>query len=251
MTSDTGERRTMTVRVLLVDDQEIIRMALRMLIDRNPDMKVVAEAINGGDAVAKAFAHKPDVVVMDVRMPGMTGVEATGRILREWPHTESKPRILVLTTFDLDEYVYSALRNGASGFLLKNTLPEQFIEAIRVVAAGDAILAPAVTQRLIQTVAGLPPTLLGLWAENASSPVPGPPDALGSLTERELDVLILVGNGLSNAEIATRLDLSESNVKSRVNRILGRLGVTNRVLAAIMVHNAGLLSAPRHGEASG
>jgi DNA-binding NarL/FixJ family response regulator len=151
----------------------------------------------------------------------------------------------VLTTFDLDEYVYSALRNGAAGFLLKNTMPEQFTDAIRVVAGGEAILSPSITQRLIQTFAGLPPTLLGTWAENASAPPSRAAEALGSLTERELDVLILVGNGLSNAEIATQLDLSESNVKSRVNRILGRLGVTNRVQAAIMVHNAGLLNTPR------
>jgi DNA-binding NarL/FixJ family response regulator len=235
----------MTVRVLLADDQEIIRMALRLLIDRNPNTQVVAEAANGRDAVAEAFECKPDVVVMDVRMPVMTGVEATGRILREWPHEEPKPRVLVLTTFDLDEYVYMALRNGASGFLLKNIMPEQLTQAIQVVAAGEAILAPAVTQRLIQTFTGLPPTLLGTWAENASAPATQGAKALGSLTERELDVLILVGNGLSNAEIAVQLGLTESNVKSRVNRILGRLGVTNRVQAAILVHNAGLLTAPR------
>jgi DNA-binding NarL/FixJ family response regulator len=239
----------MTIRVLHVDDQEIIRMALRQLIDRNPDMRVAAEAVNGRDAVDKAFEHKPDVVVMDVRMPLMTGVEATGRILREWPHEDPKPRILVLTTFDIDEYVYSALRNGASGFLLKNTMPEQLTEAIRVVAAGEAILAPAITQRLIQTFAGLPSSLLGTWAANASVPASHDAEALRSLTERELDVLILLGNGRSNAEIATQLGLTESNVKSRVNRILGRLAVTNRVQAAIMVHNAGLLSAPHRRDA--
>jgi DNA-binding NarL/FixJ family response regulator len=238
----------MTVRVLLADDQEIIRMALRMLIDRRPDMKVVAEAVNGCEAVEKAFSHKPDVVVMDVRMPGMTGVEATGRILREWPNEEAKPRILVLTTFDHDEYVYSALRHGAAGFLLKNTMPEQFTDAIRVVAGGEGVLSPAITQRLIQTFAGLPPTLLGTWAEKSAAPPSRAAEALGTLTERELDVVILVGSGLSNAEIATRLRLSESNVKSRVNRILGRLGVTNRVQAAIMVHDAGLLGPAPGGD---
>lgn len=218
----------MTIRVLTADDQEIIRLPLRMLIDREPDMRVVAEAADGRAAVDLAFEHRPDVVVMDVRMPGLTGVEATELIRRDWPHAQPPPRILVLTTFDLDEYVHAALRSGAEGFLLKNTMPARFIDAIRTVHAGEAVLGPTVTRRLVETFTRTP-----LRTANAG---------LDALTARERDVLVLVAEGLSNAAIAGRLGVTESTVKSRVNRVMGRLGVANRVQAAIMARSAGRTS---------
>jgi DNA-binding NarL/FixJ family response regulator len=217
----------MTTRILIADDQELVRTALRTLVERGHDLQVAGEAADGEQAVAAAFAGKPDVVLMDVRMPGLTGVEATERILRDWPHPEPRPRILVLTTFDLDEYVHAALRAGASGFILKNSSIEEMTAAIRVVAAGGAMLAPTVTQRLIQTFASLPPPLVGASV-----------DLAGTLTPRELEVLSLVGKGHSNAEIAARLGLSQANVKSRVNRILSKLGLENRVQAALLVHSS-------------
>jgi DNA-binding NarL/FixJ family response regulator len=216
----------MTVRVLVVDDQEIVRTALRLVIDRREGLSVVGEAGDGEEAVALAAALCPDVVLMDVRMPGTTGVEATRRIVREWPGPGPVPRVLVLTTFDLDEYVHAALRAGAVGFLLKTSRPEQLAAALRAAAEGEPVLSPTVTRRLIDTVTALP--------------TPAPAPAGVPLTEREVQVLVLVARGLSNARIAADLGLSEATVKSRVNRILTRLGLENRVQAALYAHQAGL-----------
>ncbi|MFI2200150.1 response regulator [Streptomyces sp. NPDC020192] len=224
----------MTVRVLVVDDQEIVRTALRLVIDRREGLSVVGEAADGEQAVAQAVALCPDVVLMDVRMPGTTGVEATRRIVRDWPGPGPAPRVLVLTTFDLDEYVHAALRAGAVGFLLKNSRPEQLAEALRMAADGETVLAPTVTRRLVDTVTALPAALL----PTAPTPAPAPLD--GTLTEREIQVLVLVARGLSNARIAADLGLSEATVKSRVNRILTRLGLENRVQAALYAHRTGL-----------
>ncbi|MEV0201510.1 response regulator transcription factor [Nonomuraea sp. NPDC050691] len=218
------------IRVLIADDQEMVRSALRMVVDRHDDLRVVAVAADGEQAVAAAFAHRPDVIVMDVRMPRATGVEATERVLRQWPHPEPRPRVIVLTTFDLDEYVHSALRAGASGFLLKNTSPDHLADAIRTVVRGEAMLAPSVTQRLIRNFVATPP--------------PGAGNPLELLTRREMDVLLLVAQGMSNAEIGAELGLSAPTVKSRLNRIFARLGVANRVQAALLAHNAGLLDRP-------
>ncbi|WP_157244867.1 response regulator [Nonomuraea typhae] len=224
------------IRVLIADDQALVRAALTAMLVRRADFDVVGEAEDGARAVALAFELKPDVVVMDVRMPGLTGVEATARILAEWPHpAHPRPNVLVLTTFDLDEYVHAALRAGAGGFMLKNSSPEQLAEAIRVVAAGESMLAPSVTRRLIGAFAAVPPALLDR---------PGRPPALAALTQRELDVLVLVAKGLSNAQIAGELELSEAGVKSRVNRILTRLGLENRVQAAVLAYDSGLLPLP-------
>lgn len=210
------------IKVLVVDDQEMVRTALCAVIDRRPDLQVVGSATDGGSAVSAATELHPDVVLMDVRMPGMDGVTATVRILRAWPHPSAPPAVLMLTTFDLDVYVHGALRAGARGFLLKNSSPDQLTEAIRAAATPDgAALSPAVTQRLIRTFAALPPSLV--------DDAPTEPSALAQLTTREREVLGLLAEGLSNAEIADGLGLSESNVKSRVNRILSRLGVRNRV----------------------
>ncbi|MFI6388518.1 response regulator [Nonomuraea sp. NPDC050540] len=224
------------IRVLIADDQALVRAALKAMLVRRADLDVVGEAADGGQAVAMAADLCPDVIVMDVRMPGLTGVEATARILSGWPHRDRpRPRVLVLTTFDLDEYVHAALRAGAGGFMLKNSSPEQLAEAIRVVAAGDSMLAPSVTRRLIGAFAAVPSALLD---------PPERPRAPGPLTRRELDVLVLVAKGLSNAQIAAELGLSEAGVKSRVNRILTRLGLENRVQAAIFAYDSGLLRLP-------
>ncbi len=246
----------MTVRVLLADDQEMVRTALRLVIDRRADLSVVGESSDGKQAVSHAIELQPDVVLMDVRMPGMTGVEATRRITTSWPGPGPAPRVLVLTTFDLDEYVHAALRAGAAGFLLKNSPPDQLTHAIRTAAAGEPVLAPSVTRRLIDTVTALPAALL----PNAPVPPdPAPregrqedgldrldtPGMLSALTERELHVLVLVARGMSNARIAAALGLSEGNVKSRVNRILTRLGLENRVQAALLAHQAGLTGSTR------
>jgi DNA-binding NarL/FixJ family response regulator len=225
------------IRVVVADDQELVRSGLRLMIDRRPGMRVVAEAADGSAAVTAAERHHPDVVLMDVRMPGVDGVEATRRIHRDWTSQRPRPRVIVLTTFDLDEYVYAALRAGASGFLLKNCTPAQLIEAIRVVAAGEAMLAPSVTQRLVHAFVHNTPAPT---AAGSASRRPG----LDTLTARERDVLLLVATGLSNAQIAERLGVSEANVKSRVNRILTRLGLDNRVQAAILAYSHGLLPLP-------
>ncbi|MFI0446915.1 response regulator [Actinomadura sp. 6N118] len=233
------------ISVLIADDHELVRAALRTMLGRRADIQVVGEVSDGQQAVAAASALRPDVILMDVRMPGMTGVEATRRILGDWPHPGPRPRVLVLTTFDLDEYVHAALRAGASGFILKNNSPDQLIEAIRVIATGEAMLAPAVTRRLINAFATLPPTLVSGQARAASESDrdpdrPGAADPLGVLTERERSVALLVAVGLSNAQIARRLNLSEASVKSSVNRLLNRLNLENRVQVAILVHSTGL-----------
>ncbi|MFF5435509.1 response regulator [Streptomyces griseofuscus] len=226
----------MTVRVLVVDDQEMVRTALRLVIDRREGLMVVGEAGDGEQAVARATELRPDVVLMDIRMPGMTGVEATRRITGCWPGPGPAPRVLVLTTFDLDEYVHAALRAGAAGFLLKNSPPDRLVEAVRAVAAGEAVLAPDITRRLIDTVTALP---AGLLPGPPPAPRPDRTELSRLLTARELEVLVLVGRGLSNARIAAALSLSEATVKSRVNRILTRLGLENRVQAALLVHGDG------------
>ncbi|TYC14714.1 response regulator transcription factor [Actinomadura syzygii] len=227
----------MTVRVLVVDDQDMVRAALRAVIDRRDGLHVVGDAADGERGIAEARRLRPDVVVMDVRMPGMTGVEATRQILADWQHPEPPPRVLILTTFDLDEYVHAALRAGAAGFLLKNSPPDQLAHAIRVIADGESMLAPSVTRRLIDTFSALPPGI----ADGRSRLTPNRP--LGRLSEREIQVLVQVARGLSNAQIAVELGLTEANVKSRVNRVLTKLGLANRVQAAIFAHEAGLVPA--------
>jgi DNA-binding NarL/FixJ family response regulator len=219
--------------VLLADDQELMRMAFRMVMETQPDMSIVGEATNGHEAVAAAQRLAPDVVLMDVRMPEMDGVQATRLIVE----SSSRARIIILTTFDLDEYVYAALRAGASGFLLKDTPPADLLSAIRAVASGDAVVAPSVTRRLLSTSAH-------------RLPVPGRPDhgqqeQLALLTAREHEVLLEVAASLSNAEIAERLVLSEATVKSHVGRILAKLGLRDRVQIVVFAYETGLIT-PAH-----
>jgi DNA-binding NarL/FixJ family response regulator len=225
---------TATTTVLLADDQELMRMAFRMVLDTQPDLEVVGEAANGREAVEAAQRFEPDVVLMDVRMPELDGVQATREIIE----AHSGARIIILTTFDLDEYVYAALRAGASGFLLKDTPPADLLSGIRAVASGDAVVAPRVTRRLLSTYAH-------------RLPVPGRPDQgqrerLALLTAREHEVLRQVASSLSNAEIAERLVLSEATVKSHVGRILAKLGLRDRVQIVVFAYETGLVT-PSHG----
>ena len=213
----------MTIRVLVADDQSMVRAGFRMLLSGEEDLEVVAEASNGLEAVEKADRFRPDVVLMDIRMPELDGLEATRRILA----ADDTTRILVLTTFDLDEYVYEALRAGASGFVLKDDPPEQMIAAIHTVAEGQALLSPAVTKRVI--------------AQFTRLPRPSPPPQLDELTERERDVFRLVARGLSNAEIGNRLFISETTVKTHVTHILSKLELRDRVQAIVLAHEAGLM----------
>ncbi len=216
--------------VLLVDDQELMRMAFRMVMETQPDLSIVGEATNGREAVAAARRIRPDVVLMDVRMPDMDGVEATRLIVASDPSA----RIIILTTFDLDEYVYAALRAGASGFLLKDTPPADLLSGIRAVASGDAVVAPSVTRRLLSTYAH-------------RLPLSGRPDhaqreRLALLTVREHEVLLHVAASLSNAEIAERLVLSEATVKSHVGRVLSKLGLRDRVQVVAFAYETGLIT---------
>ena len=221
----------MTIRVLVVDDEEMVRTGLRRILDSEPDLDVVGTASDGRQAVAEVRRLCPNVVLMDIRMPGLDGLEATRRILTEPDVPPCK--VVILTTFDVDEHVYEALRAGASGFLLKDVPADQLAHAIRVAAAGEALLAPSVTRRLIAAFTRpVPP---------APAPVPG----LGELTPRELEVLTLLAEGLSNAEIATRLFVGEATVKTHVARILTKLGVRDRVQAVIAAFRSGLVSAAR------
>lgn len=217
--------------VLLVDDQALLRLGFRLVIESEPDLEVVGEASDGQVAIAQTAALAPDVVVMDIRMPGMDGIEATRRIVSEHPAT----RVLVLTTFDVDEYAFAALRSGASGFLLKNALPEELVAAIRTVAAGSSIVAPRIVRRLLDLFAPHLPT-----GETAPAPADDLNPALRTLTPRELDVLRCVAEGLSNAEIAERLVLSATTVKTHVGNMLAKLGVRDRVQAVIVAYESGL-----------
>ena len=208
--------------VLVVDDQELVRAGLCTVLDQHDDIDVVGDAPDGRAAIEEAGRLRPDVVLMDVRMPVLDGIAAT----REITAASTSPRILMLTTFDLDEYVYEALRAGASGFLLKDTPPATLVEAIRTVRAGDALLAPQITRRLV---------------ERFVAPRPEPPDAFGELTEREVEVLRLIARGLSNAEIADQLVLSLPTVKTHVGRILMKLGLRDRVQAVVLAYETGIV----------
>jgi DNA-binding NarL/FixJ family response regulator len=212
----------MTIRVLIVDDQSMVRAGFRMLLSGEQDIEVVAEARDGLDAVAKAARLDPTVILMDIRMPELDGLEATRRIIA----AHDAARILILTTFGLDEYVYEALRAGASGFVLKDDPPEQLISAVRTVAAGDALLSPAITKRVIKQFTRIPRLV--------------PPKELDELTARELDILRLIADGLSNAEIGQRLYISETTVKTHVTHILQKLGLRDRVQAVVLAYQTGL-----------
>jgi DNA-binding NarL/FixJ family response regulator len=219
-----------TIGVLLADDDELTRTGLRLIIESDRDLTVLGEAGDGQEAVHLARALRPDVVVMDIRMPAVDGLEATRRIVEG---AGEGPRVLILTTFELDEYVFGALRAGASGFLLKRSSPEVLIEGIKVVAAGDGLLAPSVTRRLIKEFARQP---------GAAAPPAAP---LGTLTQREREVLALIGGGLSNGEIAARLYISQATVKTHVKRILMKLGLRDRIQAVVLAYEAGLVQARR------
>ncbi len=214
----------MSLRILIVDDQSLVRAGFRLILESQPDFEVAGEAGDGDDAVAVARRLRPDVVLMDVRMPRLDGIEATRRIFEALPHC----RVIVLTTFDLDEYVYAALRAGACGFLLKDVTPEQLIAAVRTVESGDALLAPSITRRLIERYAAR----RGPSARHAE---------IESLTEREADVLRLMARGLANQEIAEKLFVSEATVKTHVAHILAKLHVENRVQAVVAAYESGLV----------
>jgi DNA-binding NarL/FixJ family response regulator len=214
------------IDVVIADDQELVREGLRMMIEAEPDLRVVAEADTGAAAIAAVNQHDPDVVLMDVRMPQIDGIQATRRLVT----AGTRARILILTTFDLDEYVYRAMKAGASGFLLKDARREQLAGAIRIVAAGDQMLAPAITRRLIEDFCARP---------DPSSPLAG----AGKLSDRELDVVRRIARGLSNAEIAAELYLSETTIKSHVARILAKLQLRDRVQITVLAYESGLVRA--------
>lgn len=213
-------------RVLLADDQALVRVGLRKILESEPEVEVVAEAGDGEDAVHEARLHRPDVVLMDIRMPVLDGIEATKRILTTLPAT----RVLILTTFGLDTYVFDALRAGASGFMLKDAPPEELVAAVRIVASGEALLAPAVTRSVVEEFARRP----------AAAPTPSP--ALAELTPREHEVLELLARGLSNPEICERLVVSEATTKTHVARILQKLGLRDRVQAVIFAYENGVVA---------
>lgn len=215
------------IRVLVADDQALLRRSFRVLIDTAPDLRAVAEAGTGAEAVALARRELPDVVLMDVRMPGMDGIEATRRICGS-PETAGV-RVLILTTFDLDEYVYAGLRAGASGFLLKSTPPGDLLSAIRVIAAGEGLLAPTVTRRLITEFARMPPPA-------------GPTGNVDGLTARELEVLTLIARGLSNGEISAHLHVSAATVKTHIGNLLAKLGARDRAQLVIAAYESGVVS---------
>ena len=213
------------IRVLVADDQALVRAGFRAILEVQDDLEVVGEAEDGDEAVSLARELRPDVVLMDIRMPSVDGIEATRRLIRDG----DAPRILMLTTFDLDEYVYEAMKAGASGFLLKDAPRDQLVGAVRTVAAGDALLAPALVRRLIEDFVRRP------------APGAGPPAELDDLTEREREVLTLIARGLANAEIAARLFVSEATVRTHVTHILGKLGLRDRVQAVVLAYETGLV----------
>ncbi len=222
----------MTIRVLLADDQDLLRRGFKMIIDAQAGMEAVGEAANGAQAIARAAALRPDVVLMDVRMPGTNGIEATRHIAAHLPEV----KVLILTTFDVDEYAFTALHAGASGFLLKNARTEDLVAGIRTVAAGDAILAPSTTRRLLDTYAG---------TFRATGPGAPPADVLAPLTQRERQVFAEMASGLTNQEIADRLVLSETTVKTHVARVLAKLQLRDRIQAVIFAYENGLTT-PGH-----
>jgi DNA-binding NarL/FixJ family response regulator len=215
----------MSVRILIADDQALVRAGFKMILDAEDDLEVVGEAVDGLQAVEMCRRLAPDVVLMDIRMPELDGIEATRRVVSA---DGSTVRVLMLTTFDLNEYVYEALRAGASGFLLKDVPPEQLVAGIRVVADGEALLAPSITKRLIQEFAEVAPAM------------PQPPQGMDELTARELEVFKLVARGLSNAEIAAELIVSETTVKTHVARMLMKLGLRDRVQAVVLAYEHGV-----------
>jgi DNA-binding NarL/FixJ family response regulator len=222
----------MTIKVLVVDDERLVRTGFRVILDSQPDITVVGEADDGGAAVDEALRLMPDVVLMDIRMKAMDGLQATRKILAR---SARPPRVVMLTTFDYDEYVYEALKAGASAFLLKDSPPEQLSNAVRVVAAGDALLHPSITRRLIEDFAQRP------------TPRSGTPPELADLSERELEVMRHLAKGLSNSEVASSLHLSEATVKTHVGHILTKLGLRDRTQAVVMAFETGLIE-PGHGQ---
>ncbi len=214
------------IRVLLVDDQTLVREGFRMILDAQADIEVVGEAGDGSEALRLAAHTQPDLVLMDIRMPGMDGLDATRALLEN----DAQTRVVILTTFDLDEYIYEAFKAGASGFLLKDVPRSQLVAAVRTAAEGDALLSPSITRRLIEEFVRNPPQ------------PPGTPDALRDLSERELDVLRLVARGLSNAEIANALVVSDATVKTHVAHILQKLDLRDRVQAVVLAYDTGLVS---------
>ena len=216
----------MTVRVLIADDQALVRAGFRLILDSQPGIDVVGEAVNGAAAVSLAGQLQPDVVLMDIRMPGLDGIAAT----RQLTESASHSKIIILTTYELDEYLFDALQAGASGFLLKDVVPEELIRGVRVVAEGGALLAPSVTQTLIATFASQPRR------------APGADVSLSALTPREVEILTLVGTGLSNAQIAASLFITENTVKTHVARVFDKLGIHERVQAVIVAYDVGLVT---------
>jgi DNA-binding NarL/FixJ family response regulator len=227
----------MAIRVMLVDDQALLRTGFRMVLQAQPDMEVVAEAGDGAEALEVLRATKVDVVLMDVRMPKMDGVEATRKICGDVAEREGGPRVLILTTFDLDEYAFSALKAGASGFMLKDVPPSELLGAIRAVHSGDAVVAPSTTRRLLDRFTPMLP----------STAVQPGAEVIDRLTEREREVLLLVAQGLSNGEIARKLVLSEATVKTHVGRILTKLDLRDRVQAVVLAYETGLVRAGSSG----
>ncbi len=213
------------IRVLIADDQALLRGGFRMILESQKDIEVVGEAADGREALEQANALEPDVVLMDIRMPELDGLEATRQLVRG----DGAPRVLILTTFDLDEYVYEAMKAGASGFLLKEVRPEQLADAVRVVAAGETLVAPAITRRLIEEFVRRRP------------PGSGTPPEVSELTERELEVFKLVARGLSNSEIAAKLFLSEATVKTHITHVLAKLGLRDRVQVVVLAYESGLV----------
>ncbi|WP_457253124.1 response regulator [Pedococcus sp. P5_B7] len=225
---DAPSPATGTIGVLIVDDQALVRAGFRMILEIEPDLRVVGEAADGEEAVAQVAALRPDVVLMDVRMPGLDGIAATKRLLAEGP---AATRVVMLTTFDMDAYVYEALRVGASGFLLKDVQPELLVAGIRAVHAGESLLAPTVTRRMIESYLARPRVVDG-----------EAPARLDSLTPRELETLTLLARGLTNAELAEQLFVSETTVKTHVGRVLMKLGLRDRVQAVIYAYETGLVT---------
>ena len=219
----------MTIRVLLVDDQALVRTGFRMILEEIDDMEVVGEAADGAEAIVQARATTPDVVLMDVRMPGTDGVEAT-RAIRAQVSEEPSPKVIILTTYDLDEYVYAGLRAGASGFLLKDALAEELLAAIRTVVSGEAVLAASAIKRIVER-----------FIDNLPRNAVVPSDSLSALTPREREILALVAQGLSNSEIAQRLYIGEGTVKTHVAHLLAKLNLRDRVQAVILAYETGLV----------